>query len=274
VSLLQLPKQGLNVIQSGRNYLDTLANKYVVKPKSVKGIGGFVFDYETDTSVTLQSEITDHYAEDGTTVNDHIVIKPVRLALRGYVGELVYAKQTGLLGMLNLVQSKLSMVPAYLGKYTPQALGKVTKVLGQATSVVNKVDNALARVKNIVGIFDKSAPQSTKQAKAFAQLEALQASGQVFLVETPYKVFDNMTIEQLVVTQSEDTKFQSDISVTLKQLRFVSTQLVTAGQDRYGGRLANQIQPSTNKGLTKGTPVPMQSLFSKGAGYFGSKLGL
>src|SRR5262245_9752879 len=114
--------QGLQTIQNGRNYLDGLANKYIVRPKTVLGIGGFVFDYEGDTRVSRQADITDHYAENNDFINDHMAMRPFRLTLRGLVSELVFEKPRGILGALQTIQSRLGVVPAYLGKYTPQGL--------------------------------------------------------------------------------------------------------------------------------------------------------
>ncbi len=55
-------------LQDGNNYLNNIANKYIVKPKNAKGIGGFVFDYEGETNVTFQADITDHYLETNDAV--------------------------------------------------------------------------------------------------------------------------------------------------------------------------------------------------------------
>jgi hypothetical protein len=215
------------------DYLDRLTGRYKVKPKTMDGIGGFVFDYEAETSVTLQSEITDHYAEDGTVLNDHIVTKPVRVTLRGFVGELVYRRKSGVAGVLSTIASKLTTVDAYLGKYTPQAIGKIQGVLANAQTLTTKINNYADRAKNIVGMFQKGAPGKTKQEQAFHKLRSLQTAGTMFTVEsgvnkeqspiisavTPFVFLDNMVIETVVFSQGEDTKFVSDITVTLKRRR-------------------------------------------------------
>lgn len=256
MAIVQTAKSGLDAVQNGRNYLDQLANKYVVKPKDAIGIGGFVFDYEGETNISLQAEVTDHYAENNSVINDHYALKPVRLTFSGFVGELVQTKAQGVLGALASIQNKLTTVNAYLGKYTPQALGKIQKVLTQAQSTVNKLDNALARTKNIVGFFSKSNPAPTKQAQAYTFLESLMNSRQVFLVQTPYKFFDNMVIENLSFTQPEETKYLSDITITLKQMRFVDVQTVTANRSLFGGRAAEQRGALADKGITKGNERP------------------
>jgi hypothetical protein len=255
----------VNMITSGRGYLDTLTNKYLVKPKTAHGIGGFVFDYETETTVTLQAEITEHYTEKNTFIMDHIAHKPARLVLRGLIGELVEAKPQGVIGALGILQGKLSTLPALLGKYTPGALKKIQGVVTRATNTVNKIDNYISRAQNIVGLFVGAAPGLNKQQKAFATLYTLWMSNQVFTVETPFKYFDSMVIEQIVFTQDEDTSSYSDISVTLKEIRFakVGSPNGLSQSDALqssDGRSAQQRQGQTSKGRTVGVSVPFATL--------------
>lgn len=266
MAILEIAKSGLGAVQDGRGYIDQLANKYILKPKNAKGIGGFVFDYEGESNVTIRAEITDHWAEDNKTIQDHIGIHPTRITLRGFVAELAVAKPTGLVGVLDAIQDKLSTVPAYLGKYTPQALSKIQKAVTKAQSTVNTVDQALSRVQNVVGFFDKSVLGLTKQQKAYQKLQGLLVSKQIILIETPYGTHNNMVVESISLTQPEDTKNISDISVTLKQMRFVSTQTTYAFFK--GGRLAQQGQSQTEKGKTAGTPTDISWLKQVKNGFF------
>jgi len=64
--------------------------KYVVAPITQFGLGGFVFDVEGATNIDLTADITDHYTEDNVAVQDHIALRPKRIRLDTYVGEVVY----------------------------------------------------------------------------------------------------------------------------------------------------------------------------------------
>lgn len=248
-------------LQDGNNYINTLANKYIVKPKNAKGIGGFVFDYEGEASVTFQADITDHFLESNDAVQDHIAQRPVKIMLRGFVSELVQKAPQGLVGALASIQNRLTTVPAYLGRYTPGALSTIQKSITAAQNTVNTINQSIARVQNIVGMFPGAAPQKSKQQQAFAQLQSLYLSRQVFTVETPYSTFDSMVIETLTFVQPEDTQSWSDISVTMKQLRFVDTQTVQSTSGAFGGRSSLQRQDLTAQGKTKGTPVQTSLLY-------------
>ena len=247
-------------LQDGQNYLNTIANKYIVKPKTAAGIGGFVFDYEGETTLTYQAEITDHYLESNDPVQDHIAQRPVRLVLRGFVSELAQKAPAGVLGALTTIQNKLTAVPAYLGKYTPGAIQGIQKSLTTAQNTVNQINLGLSKVQNIVGLLPGAAPQKSKQQKAFAQLQSLWLSRQVLTVQTPYTYFSSMAIESLTFIQPDETTSWSDISVTLKQLRFVEVA-VTPTTNTYAGRSAYQRALQSAQGKTTGTPVAQSVLF-------------
>lgn len=255
-------RAGNDAAQNGRGYIDTLVNNYIIKPRHSRGINGFVFDYEGESSLNMQAEITDHFAENNIAVQDHIAIRPTKITLRGYQGELVKFADSGLVGLLNTIQNKLTTVPAYLGKYTPQQLAKLQAAVTKAQDTVTKIDTALARVNNLVGMLPGLKPGITKQHQAYNFLRSMMVSKQVFIVETPYGVLNNMVIEGLSFVQPEDTKFWSDISVTLKQMRFVEVQTSTVNSN--GGRAVQQRQPATDKGKTGGVPQNVSILYQLG----------
>jgi uncharacterized Fe-S center protein len=72
------------------NFLSSATQQAIVKPEDFKGIAGFVFDVITLDSIELSSDITDHYIEDNTAINDHIALKPEIIRVEGLVGELKY----------------------------------------------------------------------------------------------------------------------------------------------------------------------------------------
>ena len=257
----------VTAVTNGRKYLDTLANKYLVKPKSAHGINGFVFDCEMETTVTLQAEITEHYTENNNFIMDHVAHKPMRLVLRGLIGELVESPPQGVTGALSLLQGKLSTIDAMLGKYTPGSLKKIQGLVTKATDTVNKIDNYISRAQNLVGLFLGSTPGPTKQQQAFLNLYGMWSSNQVFTVETPFRYFDSMAIEQITCTQEEDSKYVSDITVTLKEIRFANVDSqgglsqTTALQNCDGAR-ALQAQGQCITSPTVGKPVDIKTLSS------------
>src|SRR6185312_8744514 len=47
-----------------------------------------LFHYEGEQTASLESDITDHYIENNTAIQDQIALKPVIITTHGFIGEL------------------------------------------------------------------------------------------------------------------------------------------------------------------------------------------
>lgn len=254
-------------VQNFVNGVNGVATNYVLlPPKGFKGgIAGFLFDYEGDDQMSLDSDITDHYAEDNSSIQDHVALKPYRIVLRGFVSELTLpATSQGFFGALTTLQSNIASVPAYLGKYTPQSLqklqGQASKAVSQVQDYANTASQYLNQAKNLAGLFGGSSGAPTRQQQAFGFLAALRDQRQICNVLTPWCFLPGMAIESLVFMQPKDSKTRSDISVTMKQMRFVDVESSQNTTATHGGRAGFQYQSQTNLGLTSGTPTPFSTI--------------
>lgn len=269
---MSLPAAISSGFNSGREALGTTYKSWIVEPVGAAGVVKFLFDYEGSTSLTADSDITDHFTEKNDFFNDHVARKPIELTFRGFVGELVLRKPTGLAGALESAQSKLAQVPAYLGDYTPTQLAKLQKLARKTQDVVNTVDNVLQRAGNLVDSLTGAAPVSAQQA-ALVKLMAMRDGATVFKVSTRLGFisrFDKstqkavprfFTIKRLVVTQEEDTVDASDISITVKEVQFAGASSEIS--EVADGRAKAQRAAEVNRGLTGGTFVPTTLLPAK-----------
>lgn len=248
----------LTMVTSARGMLDTLTNKFVLKPANAKGLAGFVFDYEGDTDVVVSAEITDHYSQQNTFTNDHAAQKPQKITLKGFVGEIVANPNTGVIGAINALSAKLTSLDAITGKYTPSIVQKAQALATSATNTVNTIDNAISRAQNVVGLFTGASSAPTKQQLAYQNLVSLWSTNQVFTLDTPFGYFLSVMIEHILFVQEESTKEWAEISVTVKEVRFtgavvqgpgMSAQLAAQTQQ---GRSQYQNQSQVNKGKTGG----------------------
>lgn len=205
-------------------------SKFVVSPLNAFGLGGFVFDIEDETSINLQADITDNFLEDGTTVQDNISIRPKRLTLRRYVGELVYSPENNKAASIaQKVTQKLTTLGSFLpalSTATSQAKGLIEDARSGSLSLdsisfesINKVVDFWGLAQNLVGI------SNSKQAQAYAYLSALWENKILVSVQTPFEFMSNMAIERVDFYQLGESDSYSDISITLKQIRTV--QLLT-----------------------------------------------
>lgn len=245
--------------------------QYVVTPLNAFGIGGFIFDVEGETTINLSTEITDHYVEDATTIQDHIVIKPKRITLKNYVGELVDTLSGNEATTIQRVTQKLTTISSYLPALTQAATQALNNkdsnilsnvLLNPFTSLtINQVSDYWSYVKNLTGT-------QTKQQRAYMYLKALMEQKVLMSVQTPFEFLPRMAIESIVARQNEDEKYVSDFSITLKQIRTaallesprnvyqVVQQEGAITEDNLQGRLFEQMQPVTNQGAIQGLPVP------------------
>jgi len=254
------------IISNARANLDTMAN-FILKPANAKGLGGFVFDYEGDTQIIAQAEITDHYSEQNAFMNDHAAQRPQRITLRGFVAEISQNPDQGVIGVLNSIQGKLTSLPAILGKYTPAAVQKLATLTTTATSVVNKMDNAISRVQNVLGLFGASNAAPSKQQQAYLNLMTLFKNNVVFTLDTPFTYYQSVMIEQVIFVQDEFTKEWSDIVVTVKEIRIFGNPAGPGLPAKQAalllqGRLAQQGQAQSNRGKTQGVAAAFSSVKS------------
>lgn len=251
----------VNVSGTSQSYQAFLTSGKTIAPNGVRQIGPFAFDYEGDDNVRQDSEITDHFVEDNTAVQDHIGIKPVIVTLKGSVSEVVFGRSvsTAILSALTSVENALSRVSAYTGSYTPGVTQTLLTAITQTQSVAIQIEQAASRTAQIANFFF---PQGTKQQQAYATLSSLQLARVIFTVYTPFQVFSNMAIESFDITQPEKTKTMANIVVKMKQLQFTNDISQASFITQYGGRASVGYQPTISSGLTSGVTAAIGNITS------------
>ena len=217
-----------------------------------KDVGGFEFDYIGEERVEAGTEISEHYSEDNSFMQDHIAVKPSVIIMRGFVAEQAYNKTTIVPELLALATA-LTPVTPYIGKYSPGAAA----AMGQAVTQTVSILQSLAQIQNLYGSVSKvlgglAGTQVTKVRAAYNTLDALRISGAPFAVVTPWATFGDpgtsgdpnvqlphglMMIESMVLVAPEDTRGWADIVVRLKEIR-VAPSLAVVKQDNARGSQA------------------------------------
>lgn len=260
-----------NPVQNVTNFVDNVVNQYIVKPlggKQTIGISGFIFDIIDTEEVLLESEITDHYVEDNYAIQDHITIKPIRFTLKGYVGELNDIFSNSFLSVLTNIQS-IGTVGGLLPEFSAQA----TQVYAKVAASASKVGNVLNQAQNLFDLFTGKSTTNNEQQKAYKFFQDMWISRQLCTVETPFRVFENMAIERVAITQTGTTKFVSEFSVSFKEIKVANTLIVkktVTGMDGLSsiyenndpinsilgnGRAADTMSDFSYKGQTAGNTI-------------------
>lgn len=182
--------------------------------RSFRNSRTFLFHYEGENTATLQTDITDHYVEDNTSLQDHIAIKPTIITTHGYIGELNDVTPP-LLQPLKLIADALKPLAAYTPEITATALIKYNQAL-LAFEIAQQVANTAAAVIDTI----TGQGVQNKQQRAFTLFYNYFNSRQLFTVNTPWGQFKDMAISVLRAVQDEETRMASSFEITFKQMRF------------------------------------------------------
>lgn len=201
-------------------------NQFVVAPLAAFGIGGFVFNAMGEATAHLSADITDHYTEDNRSIQDHIAIRPKRITLKGYVGELVYnGSRNGGTPLATLAQ-KLTSISRFLPAITAAATQTQEAITNPAganfPTLLGTASNIYGIVQNTLGAFG----DTKNQQNAYTYFKALMQSTTLMGIQTPWEFMTNMAIENITVIQPESSMWISDFSVTLKEIRIAQTATI------------------------------------------------
>ena len=203
------------------------------------GIDGFVFDYKISENVTHAAQITDHFCENNTAIQDHVAIEPVKITLVGKVAELVF-RTNAALAFAQATADRLTP----LGVFTPVQALHAQQFISKSYAALSAVDAALKLTNSMASLFSME-PAKNAQQKAFTGFENLFYARQLFTVETPWRTYDDMIIENWTADQEEASIMETTFSLTFKQIRKIGTT-VNVGQ--LQGRLKQQAAGTLNKG--------------------------
>lgn len=197
-----------------------------------------LFHYEGEQSLVIESDITDHFIEDNTAIQDHIALKPEIVNVHGFIGELndVVPKS---LASLKAAANKLTAVSAFIPSLSITAINAFNQAV-QAYAVVQNVAAAATSAFNQLS--GTSSKTQTKQQIMLQQFYGYWATRTLFTVQTPWGVFTDMAIKSIRAIQDGDTRMISDFEVSFKKMRFTNTVALggTAIKLDQSGRAKNQ----------------------------------
>jgi hypothetical protein len=229
-----------------------------------------LFHYEGEQAVVSEADITDHYVEDNTEIQDQIALKTPVITTHGFIGELNNVPPAAL-AILQAAAQKLTAIGAYAPQLSATALlayseafflyqtasNAANALVSTWSSLANAVTgNSAQAVVGSNGI--TAGTNQNLQQTYFQQFYYYQQQRTLFTVQTPWAVFQNMAIWKLRPIQDEKTDVITDFDVTFNMIRTASTAssasaLGNSTQVSYGGQLNSQASPVTNQGTTTPT---------------------
>lgn len=228
------------------------------------GIAGFRFHIPTREQAKLENEVTDHYVDTNSAVQDHIACKPVQITLTGLQGDYFYSVNE-IEDMLANVTPTLSLVKQFVPQLSA-ATKQIKKKWAEQQSTANtdgqtgsnrelSSSNILWNTfndTNLFQVFTNLYKLKSAQTRAYLFFEALRKSRAVFSVECSWRSYQNMTVTQVTALRDENADI-TDITVALKQISFV--QSLVRSYENTAGRTREQLAAVENKGVDKGKEV-------------------
>jgi hypothetical protein len=228
------------------------------------GIAGFMFAVKTETSSEDKVEVTKNWVQSGAFINDHTVMPPSRVSLRGRVSENEY-RVSKFLEAVTSVGKAVGVVTTFLPTLT-----NVGKSIHKSATVDNQTINASRLLSslytnsfNIYGAVQQLLTLSKNQGRVYAFFRALQESRTIVSVIMPNNFYPALIITKLRVVSPQASNAWCDMEVDLEEYRsYQLTQLTTpyVPQNTAKG-LQNSMSGLTNKGQTNGVTNPRDRSF-------------
>lgn len=210
-----------------------------------------LFNYEGENTVELNSDITDHYIENNTAIQDQIALRPEILTTNGFIGELNDIAPAAL-QPIKAIAEKLVTVSAYVPSVSVTAALAYANAFQLYQVGANLVNNGISTWSTINGSGGQSVingagisafPNQTKQQIYFQQFYGYWKKRTLFTIQTPWAIFQDMSILRLRAVQDETTRVITNFEVTFKLMRFATTQTVSGelyNNNNFQGRAYNQ----------------------------------
>ena len=216
----------------------------LLRDKNTKpGIDGFMFDVPLNENTNMSAQITDHYTEANSAIQDHIAIDPLKITLTGKIAEIVYStKKT--LAFLSAVINRLGPLNVFSPKHGLEA----NNAIAVAEQAWNAAEVAKKTYEDLNAVW-KNDPAKNKQQVAFNTIENMLLGRAIISVETPWKTYQNMAIESWTADQDDTNIYETTFTINFKQMRFVGTE-TNAG--KLTGRVSRQKEAVKDAGNTGG----------------------
>ena len=236
-----------------RDYID---GQFRNEKKEEIGIGGFTALARISEKTTRSSEVPVVYLEDGSPVSDHIIRKPLSIAIEGNVSD-VHVKTSDLFYAIHRVQKTLGIITQYTLDSTTVQLSKISDISNDIINAVDKMDseiNAGQQLSGYLGLVKSAAGQNIK---SFVDaMEAHFFSSTLISIDMPYNRYDRMRITNLEIERDNEN---SAISFRLeaKQINFVKNIFIPVTPVKNPAEnIDGQLDDTEDKGVQEGATVP------------------
>lgn len=219
------------------------------------GIAGFTLLARVRNTYAFTSEVPTTYLEDGSSVEDHIILNPVPITIEGRVAD-VFVQQSFTEAVSSVAASTAGAIGVFAPERTSTMLQKVGSLAASANDALAKIDSLIGagvQVASFLGVI--STEGKTLREKFVDTMESLHFGLQVVDIEMPYRTFKNMRINVTFDTDNVDDALNFKIEAV--QVRTAEQALSSAGSllPDPSPALNGQAQTEADKGVQEGASV-------------------
>lgn len=247
--------QNLDAVDKISEYFQHNIDEYFIQPSPDTGIGTVKLDIIGEQTLTYTSDVTDHYSESNSAIQDNISKPPAVYNIKGYVGELYYYNEPSQQGELQFLTSKLTPIATFLPSQSV-GLRQAQDTFLRVAQITDTVDNFWKRALEL-------SPTQNHQQQVYNALKTLRDERIPINVTSPWNDLKGFIIIELTFSQNSTTREMTEINITLKEYKQVSNQITTYNPSKYQSRAADERATNVQQGVTTGLP---QSLIDSGFG--------
>ncbi|MGV8004334.1 hypothetical protein QPK14_20275 [Photorhabdus temperata subsp. temperata] len=188
-----------------------------------RSIGEFQLDAVTVESHSSTLRLTENPIESGAAIADHAVLEPKEITVTGVmVGYEPPRLVSDLMGFDSSAIDSFPL-PVEIRAMTKQSEALVSRYISTVDAVVESTSRSMAPfLPDYQGLADDSSQTLDRVGKAYNDLLNLQKKGETITVQTGIKLYENMMIVSVGVTQTSDGS--AEFSLTLREIFIVETQ--------------------------------------------------
>ena len=219
-------------------------------PTKEIGIGSFTALVRTRERYNLSADAPTTPVEDGSFVNDHIILKPLTLSIEGDVSD-VHLRASPAIRDFARAQAEIGNVTSqYAPARTQAQLQKAATLANDAADAIRQLDNLLATGDQALDYFgNKDDASKSLQEQFLDVMEALHTGKQAFTIEMPYRQHNNMVITSLSVSYDNEID-STTFALEAQQIKYAELQFaeITTPAPGTGGQLEERADKGTQEG--------------------------
>ena len=221
-------------------------------PTKEIGIGSFTALVRTRERYNLSADVPTTPVEDGSFVNDHIILKPLTLSIEGDVSD-VHLRASPAIRDFARAQAEIGNITSqYAPARTQAQLEKIGTLANDAADAIRQLDNLLAAGDQALDYFgNKDDTSKSLQEQFLDAMEALHTGMQAITIEMPYRQHHDMVITSLSVSYDNEID-TTTFALEAQQIKYAELQFAAVAPAPGTG---GQTAAKTDKGTQEGEPV-------------------